>query len=208
MLAQVITCVHQSLMETKFDNYFIDAQHLGKAILNTSDDLLRGHMVVMVDEILDYDKIIYTISKLNSVGQKRKLTEYLRSWVYKGNKSYIYLAELMRKNPHYSINSLVECLSGKKCTGNEDFKTGRLNFTKEQKDKATKLISFHKKLMKTGLRYSTNSFAALVRFNIDNGEVSNDRIYDKVKKSTKDFEEIKGRDLFITTLKIHCSNEL
>ena len=190
--------------KNKFDYYFLDAQHLSSAILEITDDLLRGHFVVFIDEITDFNEIVFVISKLNSVGQGRKLIEYLRSWVYDNRKPYIYLADLMQKNKNYSINSLIECLTNKKCSGNDDFKNGKLTFTKAQKAHADKLIALHKKLMDTGLKYSSNSFAALVRFNIDNPEVSFDTILKKVKKATSDFKEIKGRDLFYTTLKLSC----
>lgn len=190
----------------KFDYYFLDGQHLSRVIMETSDELLRGHMVAMIDEILAYNQIVFEISKLNSVGQDRKLIEYLRSWVYDNRKPYLHLAELMAKHKGYSINSLIECLTGRKCTGNDDFKNGKLTFTTKQKAHAKKVIALHQKLMKTGLRYTSNSFSALVRFNIDHPEVEFDKIYRKVKKATEDFKDIKGRDLFYTTLKLNCGN--
>lgn len=202
-----INVVYTNVFSGKYEYYFLDAQHLSRAILETADELLRGHFCVMIDKIDTYEEIVYQISKLNSVGQGRKLIEYLRSWVYDNRKPYIYLSELMRKNKEYSINSLIECLTGKKCSGNDDFKNGKLSFTKDQKAHANKVIALHKKLMKTGLKYSSNSFAALVRFNIDNPQVSFETIYKKVKKATADFKEIKGRDMFYTTLKLSCGNE-
>jgi len=188
----------------KFDYYFLDGQHLSRVILETSDELLRGHFVALVDEISSYNQIVFEISKLNSVGKDRKLIEYLRSWVYDNRKPYLYFAELMAKHKGYSINSLIECLTGKKCTGNDDFKNGKLTFTTKQKAHAKKLIALHEKLMKSGLRYTSNSFSALVRFNIDHPEVEFEKIYRKVKKATADFKDIKGRDMFIANLKLVC----
>lgn len=201
---RAINIVYTDVFSGKYEYYFLDAQHLSRAILETADELLRGHFCVMIDEIDTYEEIVYEISKLNSVGQSRKLVEYLRSWVYDNRKPYIFVSELMSKNKDYSINSLIECLTGKKCSGNNDFKNGKLTFTKEQKNHANKVIALHRKLMKTGLKYVSNSFAALVRFNIDYPEVSLDTIYKNVKKSTADFKEIKGRDMFISELKMKC----
>jgi hypothetical protein len=192
--------------DNSFDYYFLDGQHLSRVILEIADERLTGHFVVLIDEILSYSQIIFEISKLNSIGRDRTLLEYLRSWVYEERKSYVFLAELMAENKGYSVNSLVECLTGKKCTRNEDFKLGKLNCTPKQKAHAKKLIALHQKLMKTGLRYTSNSFSALVRFNIDHPEVPFDKIYRKVKKATADFKDIKGRDLFYTTLKLNCGN--
>ena len=199
-----INIVYTDVFSDKYEYYFLDAQHLSRAILEIADELLRGHFCVMIDKIDTYEEIVYDISRLNSVGQGRKLIEYLRSWVFDNRKSYIFISELMSKNKDYSINSIIECLSGKKCSGNDDFKNGKLTFTKEQKNHTNRLIVLHRKLMKTGLKYVSNSFAALVRFNIDYPEVSFDTIYKNVKKSTADFKEIKGRDMFIAELKMKC----
>jgi hypothetical protein len=183
--------------------YFLDAQHLGKAILRIEDAKLFGMRTVNVIELHSYGEIVKHISLLNSVGKARNLSQYLDSWVFDQKPAYLRFYDLL-KETKYSINSLIECLTQQKSTGNSDFKDGNFNPTKKQVKQGLRIISLHQNLMKTGLKHTQNSFSALVRFCIDNPHIDHDTIYKNVKKSTKLFKEVKSRDVFIANLKLVC----
>jgi hypothetical protein len=183
--------------------YILDAQHLVKSILETQSDLLRGHFVVMVDKMETYSEIHEALSTLNSVSKKYPLEDSLINWCTQGNENYQNLNDKKTKYG-YSINSLVECYTQKISSGNDDFKNGRYNPTKEEISLGDSIIELHQKLMGTGLQYCQSSFNAIVRFCIRYPYVSHNKIYRKVKKSTKYFKEIKSRDIFIANLRLHC----
>jgi hypothetical protein len=189
--------------DKSYKNYFLDAQHLGKAILKIDDSKLFGMRTVNVIELNSYNEIIKHISLLNSIGKPRTLAQYLDSWVFDQKPAYLRFYSLL-KETKYSINSLIECLTQQKSTGNSDFKDGNFNPTKKQIKQGLKIIELHKNLMKTGLKHTQNSFSAVVRFCIDNPHINHDDIYRNVKKSTKLFKEVKSRDVFIANLKLVC----
>jgi hypothetical protein len=187
----------------QYNLYTLDAQHLVESILETPNEFLRGHFVVMIDKIDTYAEIHQSLSTLNSVGKKYPLQDSLINWCTQGNENYKLLSDKKTKYG-YSLNSIIECYTQKISSGNDDFKNGRFNPTKSDINLGDSIIELHQKLMNIELKYCQSSFNAIVRFCIRYPYISHEKIYNKVKKSIKDFKYVRSRDIFISNLRLHC----